>query len=70
MRALPSAEQEAQTIVAAYNGVPLVASLSSLKRLLDADLEHQFERIGGATPCTSPVTASSIRPSRIRPSCS
>ncbi len=48
LRTLPSAEQEAQTIVAAYNGVPLAASLSSLKRLLDADLEHQFKRIGGA----------------------
>jgi CHAT domain-containing protein len=27
--------------------VPLAASQASLKRLLDADLDHQFERIGG-----------------------
>jgi hypothetical protein len=31
----------------AYDGVPLAASTTSLKRLLDADVEHGFERIGG-----------------------
>jgi CHAT domain-containing protein len=47
LRALPAAEAEAQTIVAEYKAVPLAASLSALKRLLDADLEHEFDRIGG-----------------------
>jgi hypothetical protein len=47
LRALPEAEAEAQKIVTEYKAVPLAASLSALKRLLDADLEHEFDRIGG-----------------------
>jgi hypothetical protein len=47
LRALPAAQQEAQTIAAAYGTVPLDASQSSLKQLLDANVEDQFKQIGG-----------------------
>lgn len=48
LRALPEAENEAQALVTTFNAVPLAASLQSLKLLLDAKLEQNFEVIGGA----------------------
>ena len=48
LRALPEAEEEAKTLVVTYGAVPLAASLQSLKLLLDAKLEQNFEVIGGA----------------------
>ena len=48
LRALPEAEEEAQALVGTYGAVPLAASLQSLKLLLDAKLEQNFEVIGGA----------------------
>jgi hypothetical protein len=48
LRALPEAEEEAKTLVGTYGAVPLAASLQSLKLLLDARLEQNFEVIGGA----------------------
>ena len=48
LRSLPEAEEEAQALVGTYDAVPLAASLQSLKLLLDAKLEQNFEVIGGA----------------------
>lgn len=48
LQSLPEAEKEAQSITTTYNAVPLPASRPALKSLLDAALEHESVRIGGA----------------------
>lgn len=44
---LPRAEEEGRLLADTYKAVPLAASAAALKNLLDANLEHDFERIGG-----------------------
>ncbi|MGV8991224.1 MAG: CHAT domain-containing protein [Thiobacillus sp.] len=44
---LPEAEAEAKALQKTYDALPLAASLQAVKQLLDARLEHNFERIGG-----------------------
>jgi hypothetical protein len=48
LRALPQAEAEARTLASTYDAVPLPASRAAVKRLLDANLDHNFATIGGA----------------------
>ena len=48
LRRLPSAEAEAQALVKNHDGLALAASSQALKQLLDATLERDFKRIGGA----------------------
>jgi hypothetical protein len=48
LRRLPSAEEEAKTLVQNHDAVPLAASTQALKQLLDATLEKDFRKIGGA----------------------
>jgi len=47
LRNLPEAEKEAQEIAQAYDAVPLAANSQDMKRLLDAQLTHKFQDIGG-----------------------
>lgn len=47
LRPLPAAEQEAAALAQAYDAVKLAASTLDVKRLLDAQLTHGFEQIGG-----------------------
>ena len=48
LRDLPEAKAEAQALVTAYDAIALAANTADLKRLLDAQLTHQFQSIGAA----------------------
>lgn len=47
LRRLPQAEAEAQTLAQTYDAVALAATSADVKRLLDAQLTHRFQHIGG-----------------------
>lgn len=47
LRNLPGAEDEAKTLAQRYDAVALAADSADMKRLLDAQLTHNFESIGG-----------------------
>jgi len=47
LRNLPQAEEEAAAIAQSYDAVQLAASTQDVKRLLDAQLTHHFQQIGG-----------------------
>jgi hypothetical protein len=47
LRNLPGAEAEAKALAKRYDAVALAANSADMKRLLDAQLTHNFESIGG-----------------------
>lgn len=47
LRTLPEAEREAAAIAQSYDAVQLAATTQDMKRLLDAQLTHRFQQIGG-----------------------
>jgi hypothetical protein len=48
LRELPAAEAEARALVRAHHAIPLAASPTALRQLLEAALEHNAERVGAA----------------------
>lgn len=48
LRRLPEAEAEATKLVQSYDAIALAATSQDVKRLLDAELTHKFQVVGGA----------------------
>lgn len=47
LRRLPEAEAEAQSLAQTYDAIALAATTQDVKRLLDAQLTHKFQAVGG-----------------------
>lgn len=48
LRRLPEAEAEAEALAHDYDAIALAATSQDVKRLLDAQLTHKFQNVGGA----------------------